>query len=146
MKFQKGQAIVEFALVLPLFVLVLYFVFYAGFAFADYLTMSNVTRSIAHEASVHPQQKYPEIIKKNLADQKLLSDIYVWEPDKNGGNNQYLSVNYDLTTQRVIVKSSATYNATGSTLARVMLVLLNKSAEDSAINIEYTMYSPPDFF
>ena len=49
-KTQKAQGIVEFALVLPLFLLLVMGIIYFGMAFSDYLTMSNSVRSIAHVA------------------------------------------------------------------------------------------------
>ena len=51
-KTQKAQGIVEFALVLPLFLLLVMGIIYFGMAFSDYLTMSNSVRSIAHDASL----------------------------------------------------------------------------------------------
>ena len=52
MRFQKAQAIVEFAFVLPLLLVFIVGIIYFGFAFADYLMLSNTTRSIAHEAAL----------------------------------------------------------------------------------------------
>ncbi len=52
---QKGQDIVEFALLLPLFMLLLYGMMYASFFFSDYMTISGIVRSAAREAAVVPQ-------------------------------------------------------------------------------------------
>lgn len=49
---QKGQDIIEFALLLPVFLLLLYSVMYAGFLYGDYMTMSGIVRSAAREAAV----------------------------------------------------------------------------------------------
>ena len=49
---QKGQSIIEFALVLPLFLLLVFGLFYIGMFFADYLTLSSIARSSAREAAV----------------------------------------------------------------------------------------------
>ena len=52
MKNHKGQAIVEFALVLPLFLLVLFGIIYSGMLFYDYSSLSNLARSSAREAAI----------------------------------------------------------------------------------------------
>lgn len=56
MKRQKGQAIVEFALVLPFFFLILFGVIFSGMLFADYMTLNNAARSSAREASIDPSK------------------------------------------------------------------------------------------
>ena len=50
--FRSGQAIVEFALVLPLLLFILMGLFYFSMAFSDYLWVSNMARSSAREASL----------------------------------------------------------------------------------------------
>jgi len=52
MKKHKGQAIVEFALVLPLFLLVMFGIIYSGMLFHDYTTLSNIARASAREAAL----------------------------------------------------------------------------------------------
>ncbi len=52
MKKQRGQIIVEFALILPLFLLLVFGIFYSGMLFYDYSTLSNVARSAAREAAI----------------------------------------------------------------------------------------------
>ena len=52
MKKHKGQVIVEFALILPLFLLMLLGIVYSGMMFHDYITLSNIARSGAREAAI----------------------------------------------------------------------------------------------
>ena len=49
MKRQKGQDIVEFALLLPIFLLVLCGIIYCGFMFGDYQTVQGIVRNAARE-------------------------------------------------------------------------------------------------
>lgn len=52
MRKHKGQAIVEFALVLPLFLLMIFGIIYSGMMFHDYSTISNIARATTREAAV----------------------------------------------------------------------------------------------
>ncbi len=52
MKKSKGQVIIEFALILPLFLFLVLGIFYSGMLFHDYSTLSNVARSAAREAAI----------------------------------------------------------------------------------------------
>ena len=97
MKRQKGQDIVEFALLLPIFLLVLCGIIYCGFMFGDYQTVQGIVRNAAREAAVvgrytesaDPLQpkidnykiiadKYNQILKE----QKVITHPYV--PDSHG--------------------------------------------------------------
>ena len=49
---QRGQVIVEFALILPLFLLMIFGLIYSGMLFHDYSTLSNIARSAAREAAI----------------------------------------------------------------------------------------------
>ena len=49
---QKGQAVIEFAVVLPLFVLFLFGIIYSGMLFYDYISLSNLARSAAREGAI----------------------------------------------------------------------------------------------
>ena len=97
MKRQKGQDIVEFALLLPIFLLVLCGIIYCGFMFGDYQTVQGIVRNAAREAAVvghytpsadpsqEPTDNY-EIIaakyNKILKEQKVITHLYV--PDGDG--------------------------------------------------------------
>lgn len=52
MKKQKGQVIIEFALILPLFFILLFGIIYCGMLFYDYISLSNIARSAAREAAI----------------------------------------------------------------------------------------------
>ena len=97
MKRQKGQDIVEFALLLPIFLLVLCGIIYCGFMFGDYQTVQGIVRNAAREAAVvghytpsaDPSQKPTdnyEIIaakyNKILKEQNVITHLYV--PDSDG--------------------------------------------------------------
>jgi hypothetical protein len=84
MKKQRGQAIVEFALVLPLFMMLLFGAILSGLMFADYMTLSNVARSSAREASLQGESKYGEIREKYRSDTRLLTDMYTWPSGQEG--------------------------------------------------------------
>ena len=49
---QKGQGIIEFAIVLPLFLLFLFGIVYSGMLFYDHATLSNIVRASVREAAI----------------------------------------------------------------------------------------------
>ena len=61
MKKHKGQSVVEFALVLPLFLFIMFGVIYSGMMFHDYTTLSNIARASAREAAVSATSDYSDI-------------------------------------------------------------------------------------
>ena len=83
---QKGQAVIEFAVVLPLFVLFLFGIIYSGMLFYDYISLSNLARSAAREAAiVQNTDKIGDI--ENHYSQKvgtLLTHLYEPKPEKEG--------------------------------------------------------------
>ena len=86
MKKQKGQVIVEFALVLPLFLLLLFGIIYGGMLFYDYSVLSSLARSGAREAAISSdianqhttiEDYYTGIISpKNSTDKPLITSLY----------------------------------------------------------------------
>lgn len=55
---ERGQDVIEFALVMPFLLMFLFGIAYIGFLFSDYLTLNNLARSSAREASITAQQSY----------------------------------------------------------------------------------------
>ena len=81
MKKHKGQSVVEFALVLPLFLFIMFGIIYTGMMFHDYTTLSNIARSSAREASVSgtgPESsgRYTEIESHYLDQFNLMTNFY----------------------------------------------------------------------
>lgn len=75
MKKQKGQAVLEFALVLPFFLMLCFGIMFAGLLFSDYLTLSNLARESARAASIQGDDYYRTIEDAGKS-QKLLTRLY----------------------------------------------------------------------
>lgn len=140
-KTQKAQGIVEFALVLPLFLLLVMGVIYFGMAFSDYLTMSNSVRSIAHDASLRQTEAdYRNVVINNTRNLSFANDVFIWQPDtKDGQNNKYLSVEFENSSRNVVVTAHADFNKK-SAIANAFNNLMGKKI-GNGINIRYSMYS-----
>jgi len=83
-KKRKGQVIVEFAMILPLFLLIMYGIIYSGMMFHDYSTLSNIARAGAREAAISGETPTGEekryIVIENRYKEKLgnlLTSFYV---------------------------------------------------------------------
>ena len=94
-KEQKGQDIVEFALLFPVFMLILSGIIYVGFFFGDYMTLSNIARSAAREAAVTTTTKtvsdgnggtekvrdYSKVVQsydKLISEEHIITSLYVY--------------------------------------------------------------------
>lgn len=84
---QKGQAVLEFAVVLPLFLLILFGIIYSGMLFYDYSSLSNLARSSAREAAISTTtvstgQRYTAIENdyKGMQD-NLITNLYTKASD-----------------------------------------------------------------
>lgn len=138
---QNAQGVVEFALVLPLFLLLIIGTIYFGMAFSDYLAINNAVRSIAHEASMGQSViEYRKAVINNTKDMKLVSDIFTWQPDSaTGHNNVYLTVNFDNMSRSVVVVARPVFNK-DSAIGNAFCNLAGQDIGDG-INIRYSMYS-----
>jgi Flp pilus assembly protein TadG len=137
MKFQRGQSLVEFALVLPIFLLLVYGIFYIGMIFADYMILSDVARSSAREASITDAAGYADNyknIRNKYSDVELPLDVFTL-------NKDYLTITYDSKKQNVQVDIKAPLNIDGSSIAHTFYNLLGNTGQDYSMNITYTMYS-----
>lgn len=72
---QKGQSAVEFAFILPLFMVIVLGMIYAGILFMDYLQYNNDARAIAREVAFMPEENFTEG-KLSAAKTKELADFY----------------------------------------------------------------------
>ena len=83
MKKHKGQSVVEFALVLPLFLFIMYGVIYTGMMFHDYATLSNIARSCAREAAVSAGYDYSKIAEHYVGQLDTLMTSFYKKADNN---------------------------------------------------------------
>lgn len=67
MKRQKGQSVVEFALVIPLFLLLILGMIYGGFAYADYLQYSTAVREAARDIALQQADTSEALAAKRQA-------------------------------------------------------------------------------
>lgn len=137
---QKGQSIIEFALVLPLFLLLVFGLFYIGMFFADYLTLSSIARSSAREAAIissddYYQNNYQKIREK-YKDEKLPMDIFKWQAT----SIKHFNINYDKDSHNVQVTMKADLNTQGSQLGNIVSRLAG-GMKLAKIDITYSMYS-----
>lgn len=144
MRFQKGQSIVEFALILPLFLLLFLGIVYFASFFADYLTLSTIARNSAREAAVvsvtdesQLQEEYDKI-RANYKDQSLPADMYEWDPT----STDCFSIKPDKTYENVVVEMNANLNKEGTLIGGAVDALMGDTSEKKLnLHITYTMYS-----
>ena len=154
---QKGQSMVEFAVIFPFFMFLIMSLAYFGLAFADYLQLNNIARSSAREALNYTnittednknksndqlnndlKTNYNKV-KAKYSEQKLLSDMYSW-----GDSSSQYDITYDKNNENVTVTIKAPLNKDTDSLPAIMDRLTNSKISDSGtfdINIKYTMYS-----
>ena len=75
MKSEKGQDIVEFALLLPFFLLIICGIIYVGFFFSDYMTLSSIARTAARETAVM-EDKAEELANNGKTKYEKVEDKY----------------------------------------------------------------------
>ncbi len=133
---QRGQSMVEFAITLPLFFILFFFIFYAGMIMADYLSLSSMARSSAREAAIVTKKEqyndnYREIRIK-YSDAELPAAIFTWKPL----DEDYFKIEYK--KPNVVVTMNATLDGNGLSLAK----LAGFVDEDGLkMNVTYTVYS-----
>lgn len=99
----RGQALVEFALVLPLLILLLLMIMEGGRLFAGYLELQSATRDAVRYVSVNPDAEESGV--KNWVDTRLtLLDpdnlrIIEYDPDKGSGSNKWVKLKLEYSMQ-----------------------------------------------
>ena len=96
MKKQKGQSLVEFALVLPLFLILIFGLIYSGMLFHDYTSLSNTARSAAREAAITENDSDYTTIKDHYSGQSTITSMYSQGSfdvtEKTSGGDKYIEV------------------------------------------------------
>jgi len=103
-KGQKGQALVEFALVLPLLLLLILLAVQFGFILNAYITLTHLSREGARYAAVHPQtdqaiKDYMETITPsqiNTSDLTISVSPAEGDSQRVAGGSISVTLNYNL--------------------------------------------------
>lgn len=96
-KNQKGQAIVEFALVVPLLLIFIMAIIEFGFMFNAYLTISSASREAARVGAVGASNTEVELMVINVASHLESSeiDVTITPSSRNRGDMLRVTVEYD---------------------------------------------------
>ena len=130
---QKGQAVVEFAMILPLFLLFLFGIVYMGMIFADYMSINNMARGCAREASnLSVTEAQYESIGKQYRPEDLPVGIYTW-------NSQDFYISSEDGGKRVQVHVKATLDHQKGSIV-TMLQNVTQIKDPFEINIHYSMH------
>ena len=98
MRRQKGQAVVEFALVLPFFFIFFWGIVYTGLLYSDYLTLSNFARESARVASIEGKTACYATMRSDVSPPSLSTHLYHWDINSdsdfqiNDANDSFVTV------------------------------------------------------
>ena len=153
LKFQKGQDIVEFALMLPFFTLIFVGIVYVSFLYSDYMTLCNLARSAARDAVVSedmievpdgsggttPKRDFSKIkasYDKILTDGGIRTSLYLYTPGSIEIEPAPLPGGTDITTVNVDIPMILNRNA--SLIGALFKV--GVLTADSAVNEYHVSY------
>lgn len=109
MNSQKGQSMIEFALVVPLFLMICFAMLYGGILFMDYLQFSNAAQAVARQISITSDENTRQTLANDFKNHtgayfKQMTNLY-----KADANVVYNT----LTTKNVVVTINLTLDSTG---------------------------------
>lgn len=154
---QRGQALVELAFTLPLFLMMLFCIVYGGWVFTDYMTFSNIARDCTHKAVNIQTEDIGSAVReyasgtgkyKELGNMKgtLRSDLFVWDPS----SSKYLDAEENIDGDNSIVVTvhlRAGLDTNNSYLGKMVRNLLKLCGTedpdkkmDPFVSIDYSMY------
>ena len=141
---QKGQSLVEFAVMLPLLLIIVMGLLGFGLYFSDYVALNSIARSIAREASVMDNStKTWKSINQSYVDNAgsstlntyyLPNSAYVWDPTEGQGG-----LVIEKSGKNVKVTAKATVADTGGPL-HALSGLMGDQSFFSDITVTYEMY------
>ncbi len=132
---QKGQSIVEFAIVLPFLLLIVLGIMYSGFIYSDYEAINDLARMAARDASVMTAETYKETefddLKAKYEEVGLPNNLYVLREV----NIEYKS------DQRIVVTVTAELNPDSSSLSGAFSNFLGRGSVLDTLTVTYQMHS-----
>lgn len=140
---QKGQSIVEFAIVLPFLLLIVLGIMYSGFIYSDYEAINDLARMAARDASVMTAETYQKTSDSGTAvgfDELEAKYEAVGLP-----NNLYVlrnvEIDYNSTDQRIVVTVTAELNPDSSSLSGAFFGFLGEGSVLKNLTVTYQMHS-----
>lgn len=139
---QKGQSIVEFAVVLPFLLLIVLGIMYSGFIYSDYEAINDLARMAARDASVMTAETYRKTTDSGAAvgfDELKAKYKAVGLP-----NNLYVlrDVNIEYKSdQRIVVTVTAELNPDSSSLSGAFSNFLGRGSVLDTLTVTYQMHS-----
>ena len=149
---QRGQSMVEFAIVIPFFLVFIMGIAYFGAAISDYIALNNMARSCAREASIGGPTTYKNLQNKYL-EKDLTAGLYEWGPQAYSKGLADINVKEILPEKtgdhgNVVVKIYSKIDMSQENAAAIFKRLLIRwagaSPEVLTLNVTYTMYSEYD--
>ena len=150
---QRGQSMVEFAIVIPFFLVFIMGIAYFGAAISDYIALNNMARSCAREASLGGPSTYRQLENKYLS-QDLTAGLYEWGPQARSRDLADIHVDKDPLAAaagnhgNVVVTLKSKIDTSQENAATIFNRLLIRWAGASrdvlTLNVTYTMYSEYD--
>ena len=150
---QRGQSMVEFAIVVPFFLVFIMGIAYFGAAISDYIALNNMARSCAREASLGGPTTYKNLQNKYL-EKDLTAGLYEWGPQAYSEGLARIDVQPDPLAAaagnhgNVVVTLKSKIDMSQENAAAIFKRLLIRWAGASPdvldLNVTYTMYSEYD--
>lgn len=140
MNSQKGQSLIEFALILPLLLLLSIGTIFFGMMFADYVTLNSIANRAAADASRLSREQYAaagnsyDPIKTKFSTQTLPTGIFLWNPDAPGD----FTLTYEPANQAVVVMVKARLDSSSVFYPIAVNLLGNNSLR--SMTVTYRMY------
>ena len=159
MRFQKGQSVVEFAIILPFLVLFMIGLMYFGLMFSNYVALNDIARDAARSAAMLSDTTYKEggddpyaSIRQAYVDKYnnsgttttieryfLPNSTYLWNPsDQNQFKIEYESATS--TNGEVIVTLTANLDQSNGSLAGTFFNVVGNGTLETLV-VTYHMYS-----
>lgn len=150
---QRGQSMIEFAIVVPFFLIFIMGIAYFGAAISDYIALNNIARSCAREASIGGPSTYRQLETKYLS-QDLTAGLYEWGPQAYSKGLAKIDVQPDTSEAttgnhgNVVVTLKSRIDMSRENAATIFKRLLIRwsgaSPDILNLDVEYTMYSEYD--
>lgn len=138
---QKGQGILEFAIILPLFLLFSIGILFFGMMFADYVALNSIASRAAREASLITKEDYMKSgynydkVRQKFSEQTLPASMYTW----NYKSDDNFRIVYEKSDQAVLVELTAEIDKNSGFYPAVGNFLQGSALEK--LKVSYRMFS-----